>query len=293
MVAVANAAVLMVALGGAVVVEPMSDGEGSVAAAGGGGASATGTAQSSVPGSTQAAPKAGSAPPRKPSGQTAGTATTVQPPAAAVQAAADGTYKRRLDWEFESPMSRKGGGETSTRVSTTARSAAEVRQHYETTMTSMDEENDGRPTGSLGSRDLRWTEQGVYGVQGNGSDGSRSCEPAETLELQLPLATGARWATTAVCTYERREGGRATSRTETTYEVTGALEVDVLGKSRSVWEIVAHSKNTADGKSEGATTETITLFSPELGVDVRTDTTLTASILRYTSTSRLIDIDLD
>lgn len=293
----ANATMLVIGLVGTAVVEPTSDGEGPVAATAGGPEGSPGSTDSTeptVPGATEAAPKGDSASSRKASRQaTRMASTTTQQPTATVQAPADGTYKRRVDWTFEQPVHKKGGGETATRISTTARSVAEVRQHHETTMTSTDDENDGRPASGLGPRDIRWTASGMFSIQAKGADGSKSCEPAETLELQLPLVAGARWTTTAVCTYERRGGGRATSRTETVSEVTGAREVDFAGKLRSVWEIVADSKSTVDGQSTGATTKATILFSPELGVDLRTDTTVTvSSYFGYTSTSRLLDIAL-
>jgi hypothetical protein len=291
--AVTSATVLTIGLVGTAVVGP-SGNEEPVTAAAGGQEKPTGTAERTEPEPTEGAPQGGSASPKEPLGQAAATAsTTAQQLTVPVQAAADGTYRRRVDWTWEKPTHGKGGGETATRVSTTARSAAEVQQHHETTWTSTDNEKDGRPAAGIGPSDVRWTGQGMYRAQGSGGNGSRSCDPAETLQLQLPLAAGARWTTTAVCNYERQGGGRTTSRIETVSEVVGGREVNVAGKSMAVWEIVAESRTRADGQSEGSTTKTTMLFSPELGVDVRTDSTTTVLMLGYTVTTQLVDIVLD
>lgn len=291
-VAAVNAAVLLVGLVGAFVVEPTSGGGGSVAASSGLPDGVIDTGEPTAPGPTEAASETGSTSPGNPKRPAAATmSTTVQPPTDAVKAAAEGTYRRRVDWTFERPMHRKGGGETTTRVSTTARSAGEVRQRHETRYVSTDDENDGRPTFGVGPRDIRWTVVGVFGT--SAASGSRSCEPAETLELQLPLAAGARWTTTAACTYEHSRG-RSTSRTTTASVVTGARQVTVAGQSRTVWEIVAESTSTVDGEPSGATTtETTMLFSPELGVDVRTDTNVSNPMFGIATTTQLVGVALD
>lgn len=199
------------------------------------------------------------------------------PEGEAVHAPRDGDYPRRITWEMVKPQRKKGGNNILVSIATTGRTADEVRQHVSTTTVSSDNEKDGRPALGLGPYDLRHARDAVFITETySGNELSYSCDPAERLDLRLPLHEGSAWTTTQECSYKQGSETR-TTRKELSSRVNGGRTVFALGGVRFVWEIT-----TTDD-----TTTTTRLFSPELGVDVRIDRAADHGFAAYTSTSEL------
>lgn len=287
-----NAVLLLVAAVGALTVQPVgANQEKAAAPAPQASDSSPDIATPTVPEASSGGSGGGSAAPAQPAPQgSKAPAGTPGAQGASPKASAEGAYTRRLDWEFEAPARKKGGGETVTQVSTKGRTPAEVRQLHDTKMASTDEDDgDGRFVGTVGPRDIRWTAEGMYVSQPR-SDGS-TCEPEDSLELRLPPTVGLRWTSTRVC--NSSSGGR--NQTDTTSEVTGSRTATVAGKEMPVWEVVSEATTRAEGAQSGAslTTETTMLFSLDLGVAVKVDSVVSyGSFLRFKYTTKLTSVDL-
>ena len=221
----------------------------------------------------QQVPSDGSAPPT--SNAPGRTGSTVKPDKAAppppapaspdgIAATKEGTYEsRRVEEGDESGAEEDEDAEAEeelevVKVTTSRRTDSEVVQMH-------DEGDDGQ------EQELRWTRDAAFLVVPQ--DGEQmQCTKREIRILQFPLEAGKAWGDEIDCTIDSPVG-KMNSEIKVDVRVEGSRQTAAIGRSLFVWEIVMvlTSKTTSNGKTSTSTMTMRSLFSPELGYDVRVE----------------------